>query len=189
MTPAKQVGGPGYTSPKVFVGTGAGAPVSSNDQTVGVDVGDMFIDTVTPQVYICTNAATGAAVWSSPPSGAASTSSLTVAGPVTEPPGASTAAAGTTTADAGVLPAATAAVYPTTAADGTKGVRIHAADKVTGRMLFIGNGVAAQALKIYPPSGGTINGAAADAAFVSTSGSGITIYCLNGGANTWLASS
>ena len=55
--------------------------------------------------------------------------------------GASTAAAGSTTSDAGVLPAGTANVYPTTAANGTTGVRIHANDQVTGRQLFIGNGV------------------------------------------------
>lgn len=101
--------------------------------------------------------------------------------------GASTAAAGTTTADAGVLPAGTASVYPTTAADGTKGVRINASDKVTGRHLLIGNGVAGQILKVYPPSGGTINGAAADAAFASVSGKGVQIVCLSSAGNTWLA--
>lgn len=102
-------------------------------------------------------------------------------------PGASTAAAGTTTADAGVLPAATAKVYPTTAADGTKGVRVHADDKVTGRMLFIGNGVSTTVLKVYGPSGAAINGAAADAAFSGVSGKGVILYCLDATANTWLA--
>jgi hypothetical protein len=86
---------------------------------------------------------------------------------LTQSPGASTAAAGTTTADAGVLPASTAGVYPTTGADDTKGVRIHASDQVTGRRLFIGNGVSNKILKVYPPTGGTINGAAANAAFSS----------------------
>jgi hypothetical protein len=99
---------------------------------------------------------------------------------------ASTAAAGTTTADAGVLPSG-GVVYPTTAADGTTGVRVHASDKVTGRMLFIGNGVSNQILKVYAPSGGTINGAAADAAFASVSGKGVIITCLSSSANTWLA--
>lgn len=102
------------------------------------------------------------------------------------PPGASTAAAGTTTADAGVLPAGTSSVYPTTGADGTKGVRINIADKINGKMLFIGNGAAAATLKVYPPSGGTINGAAADAAFVSASGKGAVLVCLSSSANTWL---
>lgn len=101
--------------------------------------------------------------------------------------GASTAAAGTTTADAGVLPAATGSVYPTTAADNTKGVRVHANDKVTGRMLFIGNGVSTTVLKVYPASGGTINGAAANAAYSSASGKGVVMLCLDSTANTWLA--
>lgn len=100
--------------------------------------------------------------------------------------GASVAAAGSTTADAGALPAATANVYPTTAADDTKGVVINAADKITGRRIFIGNGVSNKILKVYPPSGGTINGAAADAAFSSVSGNGVVAICLSQTANTWL---
>lgn len=101
--------------------------------------------------------------------------------------GASTAAAGSTTADATVLPAATGSVYPTTAADGVKGVRVHADDAVTGRELKIGNGVSSQILKVYPPTGGTINGAAANAAFSSASGKGVILVCLSGSGNTWLA--
>lgn len=101
--------------------------------------------------------------------------------------GASTAAAGTTTADAGVLPAGTAGVYPTTAADGTKGVRINAADQVTGRAIYVGNGVSNQILKIYAPSGGAINGAAGDAAYSTASGKGALIVCLSSAGNTWLA--
>lgn len=105
--------------------------------------------------------------------------------------GGSTAAAGSTTSDAGLLPSALAVngpalVLPTTAADGTKGVRINAADKVTGVTIFVGNQVAA-ILKVYPPSGGTINGGSADAAFSSVSGKGVIIYCLSAPANTWLA--
>lgn len=101
--------------------------------------------------------------------------------------GASTAAAGSTTTDAGVLPAATATTYPTTASDGTKGVRVNVADKVLGRMLFIGNGVSNQIMKVYPPSGGTINGAGADVAFSSVSGKGVIMQCLSASSNTWLA--
>lgn len=117
---------------------------------------------------------------------------VTVAGAVTavnlvSTPGASTAAAGTTGADAGALPSGTSVVYPTTAADGTKGVRISTADKVTGRMIFIGNGVSNQILKVYAPSGGAINGAAADAAFSTASGAGAIVVCLNATSNTWLA--
>jgi len=99
--------------------------------------------------------------------------------------GASTAAAGTTTADATVLPAATASVYPTTGANGTTGVRVDVADAVTGRELQIANGVSNQILKVYPPTGGTINGAAANAAFSSASGKGVILVCLSGSGNTW----
>ena len=101
--------------------------------------------------------------------------------------GASTAAAGSTNADAGALPAGTARVYPTTGADGTKGVILNVADKLQGRIVWIGNGVSTATLKVYPPSGGTINGAAANAAFVSASGKGVQIMCLSSGSNTWLA--
>jgi hypothetical protein len=101
--------------------------------------------------------------------------------------GASTAAAGTTTSDAGALPAGTARIYPTTGADGTKGVKLHTSDKVTGRTIWIGNGVSTAILKVYPPTGGTINGAAADAAFSSASGKGVVIVCLSSGSNAWLA--
>jgi len=101
--------------------------------------------------------------------------------------GASTAAAGSTYADAGALPAGTARVYPTTAADDTKGVIIDAADKVTGRTLFIGNGVSNKILKVYGPAGAVINGASANAAFSSAAGKGVIITCLSGSGNTWLA--
>lgn len=114
-------------------------------------------------------------------------SSLVINGTENRGAGASTAAAGSATGDAGVLPAGTATVYPTTAADDTKGVRVHASDQVTGRTILIGNGVSNKILKVYPPTGGTINGAAADAAFSSASGKGVIMHCLDGTANTWLA--
>lgn len=101
--------------------------------------------------------------------------------------GSSTAAAGTTVADAGALPAGTGNIYPTTAADDTKGVKVSTSDKVTGRMIFIGNGVSNKILKVYGPSGAVINGAAADAAFSSASGGGVIMFCLSGAGNTWLA--
>ena len=110
-----------------------------------------------------------------------------ITGPLTRGIGASTAAAGSTAADAGALPAGTAGVYPTTAANDTAGVVINVADKVSGRMLFIGNGVKDKVLKVYPPSGGKINGNDADAAFSSASGKGVLIVCLNSVTNTWLA--
>jgi hypothetical protein len=101
--------------------------------------------------------------------------------------GASTAAAGSSTSDATVLPVGTATIYPTTAADGTRGVKISVADQVTGRTLYIGNGVSNQILKVYGPTGAVINGASADAAFSSVSGKGVIITCLSGSGNTWLA--
>lgn len=110
-----------------------------------------------------------------------------ISGPIVRGIGASTIALGSTNADAAALPAGTASVYPTTAADDTVGVIVNAADKVTGRMLFIGNGVSNKVLKVYPVSGGTINGAAANAAFSSASGKGVVIMCLSSGDNTWLA--
>ncbi len=100
--------------------------------------------------------------------------------------GGSTAAAGTTVSDAGALPAGTAEVYPTTGANGTTGVVINAADQVTGRRLFIGNGVSNAILKVYGPSGATINGASSNVAFSSASGKGVIAVCLSGSGNTWL---
>lgn len=118
---------------------------------------------------------------------AAASVPTTITGPENRGIGGSTAAAGSTNADAQGLPAGTASIYPTTAADDTKGVIVDVADKVTGRMLLIGNGVSNKILKVYPPSGGTINGAAANAAFSSASGKGVIIVCLSSGSNTWLA--
>ena len=66
-------------------------------------------------------------------------------------------------------------------------MRIHANDQVTGREFKIGNKVSTATLKVYPPSGGTINGAAADAAFVTVSGKGAIIQCEDSGTNAWLA--
>lgn len=97
----------------------------------------------------------------------------------------STAAAGSSTSDAGALPGG-AVVYPTTGANGTVGVKIAAADQVTGRMILIGNGVSNQILKVYGPTGAVINGAGADAAFSSVSGKGVIAVCLSGAGNTWL---
>lgn len=100
---------------------------------------------------------------------------------------ASTAAAGSATGDAGVLPTTRAVVFPTTAADDTKGVRVPSAHQSTGRVLFVGNGVSNKILKVYPPTGGAINGASANAAFSSASGKGVILVCLSQSANTWLA--
>jgi predicted RecA/RadA family phage recombinase len=109
-----------------------------------------------------------------------------IAGPINGGIGASTAADGSTNADAVALPSGTASIYPTTAADNTKGVIIATADKVTGRVLLVGNGVKDKILKIYPPSGGNINGLGADVAFSTVSGKGAIIVCLSSSGNTWL---
>lgn len=118
---------------------------------------------------------------------AAASVPFAIGGPVNVSVGGSTAAAGSTTSDATVLPAATAEVYPVTGADDTKGVRVHANDNVTGRRLVIANMVSNKSLKVYPPTGGTINGAATDAAFTSVSGHGVVLVCTSSGSNTWAA--
>lgn len=102
------------------------------------------------------------------------------------PPGASTAAAGSLPGDAVALPSGTSSVYPTTGANGTTGVKLANADKVNGKVVFVGNGVSTAILKVYPPAGGTINGAAADAAFSTASGKGAIFICLSASSNTWL---
>lgn len=101
--------------------------------------------------------------------------------------GASTTAAGSSESNAGALPEGTASVYPTTAADGDTGVIVDVADKVDGRVLFIANGVPDKVLNIYPPAGGTINGATADAAFETASGKGAILVCLSADTNAWAA--
>jgi hypothetical protein len=98
-------------------------------------------------------------------------------------PGAITAAAGSSSTTAGVLPAATAAVYPVSASDGTKGVIINAADNITGRLIRLINLVAGQPIIVYPPSGGTIDNGSANASYSGTSGKGIQLYCETPG--TW----
>lgn len=97
--------------------------------------------------------------------------------------GASTAAAGSASGDAGVLPAGTSRFYPVTAADGTKGVRIHADDDVIGREIVIINTVNSAVLKVYPPTGGTINGGVADASLNTASGKSMRLVCT--AALTW----
>ena len=72
-------------------------------------------------------------------------------------------------------------------ADDTVGVTINAADKVTGRAILIGNKVSNKILKVYPPAGGTINGAAANVAFSTVSGKGAIVCCLDATTNAWLA--
>jgi hypothetical protein len=102
--------------------------------------------------------------------------------------GVTTAAAGTTAADAGALPPAKS-ILPVSGADGTKGVILDIHDAYLGNMVRVANLVSTAVLKVYPPTGGTINGAAANAAASSASGKGMTLVCLaatsTGG--TWAA--
>lgn len=102
--------------------------------------------------------------------------------------GVSTAAAGNDAATATALPAGTASFYPTTAADDTKGVIMDVADKVAGRVIRVGNSVSAKQLKIYPPTGGTINAAAANVPFIPVAGFGAELICTSAaGSGTWEA--
>ena len=98
--------------------------------------------------------------------------------------GAPTAALGSTFSDAAGLPAATGGTYIVTGADGTKGVRIDAADAVITRCLVIGNS-SANVLKIYPNTGGTMNGGAANAPFVTAACKGSLVVCT--ATNAWHA--
>lgn len=88
-----------------------------------------------------------------------------------------TAAAGSTAGDAAALPQA-GTVYPVSGADGTKGVILDIHDAWLGNRIYIANLVSNAVLKVYPPTGGTINGAAANAAVSTASGKGITLICL-----------
>ncbi len=168
------------TTAKVAIGTGAGT---------GDFIAKIVAPTLGGNITLVTPAASGTLASLA---GTETLSNKTLAGPAytgnqTFAAGGSTAGAGTVTGNATALPAGTAMVYPTTAADDTVGVRVAAEDKVTGRLLFIGNGVANKILKVYAPAGGAINGASADAAFSSASGKGVIMYCLSSGSNTWLA--
>jgi hypothetical protein len=99
----------------------------------------------------------------------------------------SVAAAGTTQATATPLPPLAGQIHPVTGASGTNGVVLSAADVVLGRRIYIAN-MANAALLIYPPSGGTIGGLAANAAFTSTANHGICMTCVGtSGGGQWAA--
>ena len=95
---------------------------------------------------------------------------------------ASTAAAGTNQGTAAALPTLAGDIYPVSGASGTNGVILGAADAVPGRSIWIAN-QSSSALLIYPPSGGTIGGGAANAAFTTVAGHGALIAYL--GFNAW----
>ena len=60
-------------------------------------------------------------------------------------------------------------------------------DRVTGAAVSVYNLDAAQDIKVYPPSGGTINGAAADAALVVGQQQGASCQCISDDGLTWVA--
>lgn len=94
------------------------------------------------------------------------------------------AGAGTTVSDAGAL-SATKMFHQVTGANGTVGVKFATA-AAAGQVHYILN-TTAGILKVYAASGGTINGAAADAAFSALTGIK-PILCVSTGANTWICS-
>jgi hypothetical protein len=60
-------------------------------------------------------------------------------------------------------------------------------DRVVGDAVFIFNLDSAQDIKVYPPSGGTINGASANAALVVGQTQGVIALCASDDGLTWLA--
>lgn len=173
-------GGAAQVTGGVATGTGTGGAVTL---TGGASAG---ASGTAGSVSIDAGAATGGTA-GTVTIGGTNAGSVIFAKPITNGIGGSTAAAGSTNADATALPAGTAHIYPTTGADDAKGVILTSSDQVTGRTILIGNGVSNKILKVYPPSGGSINGASANAAFSSASGKGVIIVCLSSGSNTWLA--
>lgn len=97
----------------------------------------------------------------------------------------STAAAGSVVGDAAALVGGRT-VYPVTAADDTKGVIMHQDMAKTGTVIEVANLVSNKILKVYPPTGGTINGASANVAISTASGKGLMLRCTAGGVGgTW----
>jgi hypothetical protein len=96
------------------------------------------------------------------------------------------AAAGTVQGDAAAL-SGTKFFHRVTGANGTVGVILPAAAAAdVGEVHTILN-TTAGVLKVYPASGGTINGAAADAAFSALTGIK-PIVCYTTAASTWICS-
>lgn len=96
------------------------------------------------------------------------------------------AAAGSAQGDAGAL-SGTKFYHQVTGADGTKGVILAAAAAAdVGEVHTILN-TTAGVLKVYPATGGTINGASANAAFSALTGIK-PIVCYTTAASTWICS-
>lgn len=97
----------------------------------------------------------------------------------------SVAATGSAQGDAAAL-SATKFLHTVTAADGTKGVILPAIATADIGKIHTIISTAAAVLKIYPATGGTINGGSANAAFSSATGPA-TITCYATAASTWVA--
>lgn len=98
----------------------------------------------------------------------------------------SVASAGSVQGDAGAL-SGTKFFHQVTGADGIKGVILAAAgNENVGDVHFILN-TTAGVLKVYPATGGTINGAAANSAFSALTGIK-PIVCYTTAASTWICS-
>lgn len=86
------------------------------------------------------------------------------------------ASAGSTTSDAAAL---TGRINTVTGADGTKGVKIVNAG-TAGDVIEVYNAVATNGLKIYPPTGDTLNGGSADAALTIEGKTLAKLTCIDG---------
>lgn len=168
---------------RVLLGLEVAANVAFN-QVTATFVGNLT-GNVTGNVSGSSGSCTGnAATATTATTAAAVVGSVSVTTTELHTPGSITNAAGTDSATAAVMPAGVSAQI-VNGADDTKGVRIDAADAVTNLTVDIWNNAANKILKIYPPTGHQINGAAVDAAFSTASGAGARLFYY--GAGFWMA--
>lgn len=159
--------------------------VGTGDSPTFVAVNANLTGNVTGNVSGSSGSCTGnAATATNATTAAAVVGSVSVTTTELHTPGSITNAAGTDSATAAVMPAGVSAQI-VNGADDTKGVRIDAADAVTNLTMDVWNNVANKILKIYPPTGHQINGAAVDAAFSTASGAGARLFYYGGG--FWMA--
>lgn len=168
---------------RVLLGLEVAANVAFN-QVTATFVGNLT-GNVTGNVSGSSGSCTGnAATATTATTAAAVVGSVSVTTTELHTPGSITNAAGTDSATAAVMPAGVSAQI-VNGADDTKGVRIDAADAVTNLTMDVWNNAANKILKIYPPTGHQINGAAVDAAFSTASGAGARLFYY--GAGFWMA--
>lgn len=168
---------------RVLLGLEVAANVAFN-QVTATFVGNLT-GNVTGNVSGSSGSCTGnAATATTATTAAAVVGSVSVTTTELHTPGSITNAAGTDSATAAVMPAGVSAQI-VNGADDTKGVRIDAADAVVNLTMDVWNNAANKILKIYPPTGHQINGAAVDAAFSTASGAGARLFYY--GAGFWMA--